>query len=196
YCCLRGKKKRNKRQSEYLNQAFRLAEEALASGEVPVGCVLVRDQRVIGSGRNAANECRNGTRHAEMVAFDQAIRWFDSQEVPTTFDLTSAFLYVTSEPCMMCAAAICQLKVGTLVFGCRNERFGGFGSVVHVQNVFGYQYPVQVYPDVCRDRAIALLQRFYEGENPNAPVANVKRKRKIQVCAEDRKYKKQTTDFG
>ncbi|KFD50157.1 hypothetical protein M513_08996 [Trichuris suis] len=182
--------------SEYLNQAFRLAEEALASGEVPVGCVLVRDQRVIGSGRNAANECRNGTRHAEMVAFDQAIRWFDSQEVPTTFDLTSAFLYVTSEPCMMCAAAICQLKVGTLVFGCRNERFGGFGSVVHVQNVFGYQYPVQVYPDVCRDRAIALLQRFYEGENPNAPVANVKRKRKIQVCAEDRKYKKQTTDFG
>uniref|UniRef100_A0A5S6R4S2 tRNA-specific adenosine deaminase 2 n=1 Tax=Trichuris muris TaxID=70415 RepID=A0A5S6R4S2_TRIMR len=165
--------------SEYLSEAFRLAEEALASGEVPVGCILVNGQRVIASGRNAANECKNGTRHAEIVAFDQAVRWFESQETSAAFDLTKAYLYVTSEPCMMCAAAICQLKVGTLVYGCRNERFGGFGSVVHVQNVFGYQYPIEVYADVCRDRAIALLQSFYEGENPNAPIGCVKRKRKL-----------------
>ena len=115
--------------------------------EIPVGCVLVRDGQVIAKGRNFTNEGKNvghsnvfglgklksqATLHAEFVAMGQLLpsrvpeKLFSIANQP---DLSDTTLYVTVEPCLMCAAALRQARVGKVIFGCANERFGGCGGV-------------------------------------------------------------------
>ncbi len=105
------------------------AEEALEAGEVPVGCVIVRGKEIIGRGRNRTNETKNGTRHAEFYAIDQVI-----QTYPDSYEeiLSQSTLYVTVEPCIMCAGALRHVGIKKVYFGCGNERFGGCGSILDV----------------------------------------------------------------
>jgi tRNA(Arg) A34 adenosine deaminase TadA len=101
------------------------AEEALHSDEVPVGCVFIKDGKAIARARNRTNEWRNATLHAELEAIDHLL----PENPPPLSDIT---LYVTVEPCVMCAAALRQIGIGRVVYGCGNERFGGCGSVIDV----------------------------------------------------------------
>ena len=198
----------------WMRAALDLANEALAAGEVPVGCVFVYDSKIVGCGRNCVNETRNAARHAEMVAIDDLRKRFfnnagDSTEDTlsacrerlgneplagncsslnncelsrTTVDdvFQSATLYVTCEPCIMCAAALRILHVPTVVYGCANERFGGCGSVM---NVAADSLPSLGPELICLHgpfavESIDLLKSFYKGENPNAPCP--KRKNVVQ----------------
>lgn len=166
----------NTEAQKYLDRAFQLAEEALVAGEVPVGCVLVHDDgcssSVIGEGRNEVNATKNATRHAEIVAIDRVLASnFDSSIFP------SCAIYVTVEPCILCADALLKLKIARVVFCCRNERFGGFGSVLDVRRGESEVEVIQEENAELRSRAIDLLQRFYMGENPNAPVPKTKTKK-------------------
>jgi tRNA(Arg) A34 adenosine deaminase TadA len=111
-----------------MQQAFEQGEEALAVAEVPVGCVFVADETVIAVGRNYVNEEKNATRHAEMVAMDRLVATHGV--VRASELLRRAELYVTCEPCIMCASALAQMGVPRIWFGCRNDRFGGCGTVL------------------------------------------------------------------
>ncbi len=149
----------------FMRLAIAQAEFAVAAGEVPVGCVFVRDEVVIGEGFNATNEECNATRHAELVAIDSILDNFGS-EIFETCDL-----YVTCEPCIMCAAALGRIAVRRVIFGCHNEKFGGCGSILSLHDGV---YPISA--GVLKEEAVSLFHRFYSRENTSAPEAKRKRK--------------------
>lgn len=109
------------------------AEEALLSDEVPVGCVFVKQGQAIARARNRTNEWRNATLHAELEAIDHLL---PNHPAP----LSSITLYVTVEPCVMCASALRQIGIGKVVYGCGNDRFGGCGSVIDVNASFVFPF--------------------------------------------------------
>ena len=124
-----------------MEKSFFYAEQALNAGEVPVGCIVVfNNLKVIGVGRNEVNEPKNATRHAEMVAIDDAIcnintECNNSVELCVSELMKQCILYVTVEPCVMCAAALRAVGVAKVFYGCKNERFGGCGSVLVANNL-------------------------------------------------------------
>lgn len=107
----------------YMREALRLAREAAAEGEVPVGCVVVKDGEIIGSGRNRREELQRTSSHAEMEAIAQA------NEALKSWRLDGCTLYVTLEPCPMCAGAILNARVGRVWFGAYDAERGCCGSV-------------------------------------------------------------------
>ncbi|CAL8092378.1 unnamed protein product [Orchesella dallaii] len=164
----------------HMDLAFKLAEEALSVGEVPVGCVLVFEQEVIGQGRNFVNESKNATRHAELVAIDEVTTSWAAekgQENKLEEVFSKCQLYVTVEPCIMCASALNQLRIPVIVYGAANERFGGCGSVLDVFSKGEESFRPKVVSGVRAEEAVELLKQFYKGENPNAPVLKQKRKK-------------------
>uniref|UniRef100_A0A4W6F9U3 CMP/dCMP-type deaminase domain-containing protein n=1 Tax=Lates calcarifer TaxID=8187 RepID=A0A4W6F9U3_LATCA len=119
---------------KWMANAFDMARDALENGEVPVGCLMVYNDEVVGKGRNEVNETKNATRHAEMVALDQLLDWCRHSNLDVRSVCEQTALYVTVEPCIMCAAALRLLNIPVVVYGCRNERFGGCGSVLEVSS--------------------------------------------------------------
>jgi tRNA-specific adenosine deaminase 2 len=161
---------------DYMEAAFELAREALSVGEVPVGCVFVDSttSKIIARGRNVVNETKNATRHAEMVCVDEVVSRFPNpREYSAKFGETT--VYVTCEPCVMCAQALVDLRVKKIVYGCANPRFGGCGSVLDVPGELN-ESGVEVVSGVRADEAVGLLKQFYDCENPNAPADKVKKK--------------------
>lgn len=156
----------------FMDKAFQHANEALAANEVPVGCLFVtaHNNEVVAIGTNTVNETRNATRHAEMNCIDVIVERcrVRGEDVATIFRDIS--VYVTVEPCVMCAAALYEvLHVKRVVYGCKNDRFGG-ASVFDVRPPDG----TVVRGGYRADEAMDLLKRFYSGVNPNAPVDKVK----------------------
>ncbi|KAH7718910.1 tRNA-specific adenosine deaminase 2 [Aphelenchoides avenae] len=152
----------------FLEESFQEAEKAYAANEVPVGCVLVYKGEVIGRGHNDVNRTKNPTRHAEMVAVEEAEEWCHRNSKNVSEVMFETTLYVTLEPCIMCAAAMYQLHIRRMVFGACNERFGGVQSVSNASK-YGVDYETEVAPEVAKQRSIELLRRFYARENPFAP---------------------------
>jgi len=170
----------------YIDLCFKLAEEALAIGEVPVGCVSVYNGVIKGqsvtkvvSGKNRVNETKNASRHAEIECIDQLVDFCKEQNLSIDDPLfwSNVFFYVTVEPCVMCASALRQLSVGKVLYGCNNERFGGCGSVFSVHDDDHLEHPpLNCMSGLDKERAISLLKNFYSGENPNAPQPKKKKK--------------------
>lgn len=152
----------------FLNAAFDLAKEALSVYEVPIGCIFVFKDQIIGGGRNRVNEAKNPRFHAEILGIDEVYLWAKANNYTSEEVFSQCHLYVTVEPCVMCASALEQLRVPVIFYGCENSRFGG---CVSVTNVFKLQNSFQ--PTIisqCRgEEAIELLKLFYQCENPNAP---------------------------
>lgn len=162
----------------FMQQALAQAALALRCAEVPVGCVFVRDGAVLARGMNDTNRSLCGTRHAEFVAIERILQ----THAPAVF--RSADLYVTVEPCIMCAAALRQLRVRTVYYGCRNERFGGCGGVlrVHDDGGGGDRGPaLECVGGIFRAEAIMLLRRFYVQENERAPQPIGKKTRELKT---------------
>ncbi|WVR08930.1 hypothetical protein IAU60_005989 [Kwoniella sp. DSM 27419] len=160
----------------WMREAINMAEEALCNDEVPVGCVFVKDGQAIARARNRTNEWRNATLHAELEAIDHLL---PNHPAP----LSSITLYVTVEPCVMCASALRQVGIGRVVYGCGNDRFGGCGSVLNINSSDrlnshpGYIAEGGHY----REEAIMLLRRFYMSQNPNAPKPKAKATRVLKT---------------
>ncbi|RKO89802.1 cytidine deaminase-like protein, partial [Blyttiomyces helicus] len=153
------------------------AEEAYTAGEVPVGCIFVRSSTIIGRGRNRTNETLNGTRHAELEAIDE-ILVAHAGEV----DWGEVDLYVTVEPCVMCASALRHIRIRKVYYGCGNERFGGCGSVFRVhQDDVGGDPPYEAESGYYREEAIMMLRRFYVRENDHAPEPKKKATRVLKT---------------
>ena len=116
----------------YMEEALTLAREAAAAGEVPVGCVIVRQGAIVGRGRNRREERQAVSSHAEMEAMAQA------NTVLGTWRLDDCELYVTLEPCPMCAGAILNARIPRVYYGARDETFGACGGVL---NLFMEDFP-------------------------------------------------------
>ena len=114
----------------WMQKAFQLAKDALNMGEVPIGCIFVYEDEIIATGRNEVNETKNATRHAELVAVDRVLCLCSERSWDCTRVFQNSVLYVTVEPCIMCAAALRNINIPIVVYGCQNERFGGCGSVL------------------------------------------------------------------
>lgn len=152
---------RELQERSYMQLALEEAEKGYKGGEVPVGVVFVRNGEVImGRGHNQTNATKNGTRHAELVVIDEILGQGHS---PTIFQ--DCEVYVTCEPCIMCAGALGLLQIKRVVFGCRNDRFGGCGSILNVHEAqhAPHRYPAQ--GGMMEKEAVALFKTFYAREN-------------------------------
>lgn len=135
--------------------ALRLAREALSEGEVPVGCVILdREGKRIGSGRNRRESRGDATAHAEMEAIREAC------ENRKDWRLNDCTLYVTLEPCPMCAGAIMNARIPTLVYGAKEKITGSCGSVL---DLFCENYPnsTRIYPGVLAEESEQLMKEFF-----------------------------------
>jgi tRNA(adenine34) deaminase len=139
-----------------MREAFRLAEQGRAAGEVPVGAVVVLDGRAIGRGFNSPISSQDPTAHAEMLALRQAAR------AAGNYRLTGSTLYVTLEPCPMCAGALVHARAGRLVFGARDLRFGGVRSKFRIADSELLNHQVEVVEGVLAVECTELLRRFFE----------------------------------
>ncbi|PIN17043.1 Cytosine deaminase FCY1 [Handroanthus impetiginosus] len=166
----------------YMKLALEQAKLALDSLEVPVGCVIIEDQRVISSGRNRTTETRNATRHAEMEAIDVLLEQWKKDGLPreeVALKFSKCTLYVTCEPCIMCAAALSIIGIKEVYYGCANDKFGGCGSILSLHtNSSGKlmmsggisrKEEFKCTGGIMASEAINLLRSFYEQGNPNAP---------------------------
>ena len=144
----------------WLREALKLADEAAAAGEIPVGCVIVRDGEIIGRGRNRREEDRSALAHAEILAIREACGALGD------WRLTDCGLYVTLEPCAMCAGAILNARLSYICFGAREARTGACGSVIDLfSEDFGYR--PKVYAGILKDECTERLQRFFAGLREN-----------------------------
>ncbi|CAG8592882.1 1827_t:CDS:2 [Paraglomus brasilianum] len=166
-------------EKRYMQHALALAEEAYENQEVPVGCVFVCGEEIIGSGRNRTNETFNGTRHAELEAIDAIL----SNDKYTKDVFRECVLYVTVEPCVMCAYALRQLGIKHVYYGCANERFGGNGSVfnIHQDPQLTLHPPYLSQQGYYREEAILMLRKFYLRENTCAPRPKKKQQRVLKT---------------
>lgn len=155
------------------------AKLALKEKEVAIGCVFYHTgfNKVLAKGRNSVNATKNATRHAELNCIDDVIRLYNDKvdefketELKLEDIWKSIIVFVTCEPCIMCARILRHLQVIKVIYGCSNERFGGCRSVINVatnetidEDILKFEYGVR------EDEAIDLLKTFYSGENLNAP---------------------------
>lgn len=141
-----------------MQQALALAREAAACGEVPVGAVLVIDGEVAGRGRNAPIASHDPTAHAEMLALREAAA------VARNYRLEDATLYVTLEPCVMCAGALVTARIRRLVFGARDLRFGGVRSKFRIADSDLLNHRVEIAEGVMGSECLELLQAFFRSK--------------------------------
>lgn len=138
----------------YMNMALDLAREAAAEGEVPVGAVVVRDGQVIGVGRNRRESCRNALAHAELEAINEACRTLGG------WQLVGCTLYVTLEPCPMCAGAIINSRIERVVQGAMNLKAGSCGSLVNLFEL-PYNHKPVVDSGLCAEECSGVLKDFF-----------------------------------
>jgi tRNA(adenine34) deaminase len=138
-----------------MRRALDLAREAEAAGEVPVGCVVVAGDNVVGEGRNSPIELLDPTAHAEMLALRQAAL------AAGNYRLEHATVYCTLEPCPMCAGAMVAARVRKLVFAARDLRFGGVRSKFQIADSPLLNHRLEIVEGVCGAEATALLQNFF-----------------------------------
>lgn len=141
----------------WMKEAVAEAEKARAQEEVPVGALLVRDGQIIGRGHNVTEQQRDPTGHAEMVAIRQAAVTAESRR------LLDATLYVTLEPCAMCAGAIVLARVPRLVFGAFDPKTGACGSLRNVVQDHRLNHRCELIGGVLEEECAVLLKRFFSG---------------------------------
>lgn len=139
----------------YMQEALALARQAQRSGEVPVGAVVVVDGAVVGRGRNAPVASNDPTAHAEMLALRQAAMALGN------YRLEQASVYVTLEPCPMCAGALVAARVKRLVFGARDLRFGGVRSKFRIADSELLNHRVEIVEGVLAVECVELLREFF-----------------------------------
>ena len=147
----------------FLRQALELADEAERAGEVPVGAVVVYNGAVVGRGSNAPITSVDPTAHAEIRALREAAQTLDN------YRLAGTTLYVTLEPCAMCAGALVAARVERLVFGARDLRFGAVRSKFRLADSDLLNHRVEIVEGVLADECLERLQRFFRAVRGREP---------------------------
>lgn len=140
---------------KFMHEALKLAYEAAKAGEIPVGAVIVKDGEIIAEGKNMRETKQNALSHAEIEAINSACRKLGS------WRLDECEIYVTLEPCPMCAGAIINSRIKTLIFGAYDQKSGSIDSVVNLCD-YPYNHKVEVYGGICEDECLKVLQDFFK----------------------------------
>ena len=134
-------------------QAIREAKRAMEEDEVPIGAVVVLNDKVIARGYNMTEKLKDPTAHAEMIALTSAFNFLGSKYLP------DATLYVTAEPCLMCAGALYWSKIARVVFGANDEKNGALSVVKQTSRIFHPK--TQITNNVCNNECVALMKNFF-----------------------------------
>ena len=140
---------------EYMKKALKQAEKAFSLGEVPIGCVIVHEDKIIARGYNRRVTDRSTLAHAEIRAIKRACRMIGD------WRLEECTMYVTLEPCPMCAGAIVQARIPRVVIGCMNPKAGCAGSVLNLLDEKGFNHQVQVTTGVLQEECSQLMKTFF-----------------------------------
>ena len=140
---------------KYMREALRKAKKAYALGEVPSGCVIVHEGKIIGRGYNRRNTDKNTLAHAEITAINKASKKIGD------WRLEECTLYVTLEPCQMCAGAIVQARIPQVVMGCMNPKAGCGGSILNLLEMPQFNHQVSVTRGVLEEECSSLLKTFF-----------------------------------
>ena len=138
-----------------MREALNLAHIAFREGEVPIGAVVVFQQRIVGKGYNQVEVLGDATAHAEMIAISAA-----SSTIGTKY-LRDCSIYVTLEPCMMCAGALVWSKIEKIVFGALDEKAGSAGSVFNIASNNKLNHQVEIIQGVLEDECSSLIKQFF-----------------------------------
>ena len=141
---------------KYMREAVRQAKKAYAHGEVPIGCVIVHDKKIIGRGYNRRNTDKSTLSHAELIAIRKA------GKVIGDWRLEECTLYVTLEPCQMCAGAIVQARIPRVVMACMNPKAGCAGSILNILDMPQFNHQVESVRGVMEDECAQMLRDFFK----------------------------------
>ena len=143
-------------EEKYMKEALKQAKKAYALGEVPIGCVIVHEGKIIGRGYNRRNTDKNTLAHAEITAINKA------SKVIGDWRLEECPLYVTLEPCQMCAGAIVQARIPEVVMGCMNPKAGCAGSILNILEMPQFNHQVKVTRGILEAECSQMLKTFFE----------------------------------
>ena len=143
-------------EEKYMKEALKQAKKAYALGEVPIGCVIVHEGRIIGRGYNRRNTDKNTLAHAEITAINKASKLIGD------WRLEECTLYVTLEPCQMCAGAIVQARIPEVVMGCMNPKAGCAGSILNILEMPQFNHQVKVTRGILEAECSQMLKTFFE----------------------------------
>ena len=140
---------------KYMKEALKQAKKAYALGEVPIGCVIVHEGKIIGRGYNRRNTDKNTLAHAEITAINKA------SKIIGDWRLEECTLYVTLEPCQMCAGAIVQARIPEVVMGCMNPKAGCAGSILNILEMPQFNHQVKVVRGILEESCSQMLKIFF-----------------------------------
>ena len=140
---------------DFMKYALSLAEQSAQEGEVPVGAIVVCDGKIVGEGRNRRETVKNALHHAEIEAINKACKKLSG------WRLLGCDMYVTLEPCCMCAGAIINSRIENVYFGAYDKKAGSFGSIVNLSE-FPYNHKVNVVGGICEKQCADILSEFFK----------------------------------
>lgn len=146
----------NKKDVKYMKQAIKLAKKAAINGDVPIGCVIVYQDKVIARGYNRRNADKTTLAHAEIMAIKKASR------ILGDWRLEECTMYVTLEPCQMCAGAIVQARIPEVVIGCMNPKAGCAGSIINLLDMPQFNHQVTTRRGVMEQECSDMLTEFFK----------------------------------
>jgi len=150
----------------FMSEALRFARKAFEREEVPVGAIVVRNGKIIARAFNQVEMLKDATAHAEMLAITQA------EAAVGDWRLNDCDLYVTKEPCAMCAGAIVHVRMRRVIFGCADPRSGAAGGTINLLQLPGLNHRCEITSGVLSDECAALLQSFFQARR-RAEVSDV-----------------------
>ncbi|MGB9720988.1 MAG: tRNA adenosine(34) deaminase TadA [bacterium] len=144
--------------SFFMSEALKEAVKAFDEDEVPIGAVAVYENHIIGRGHNRTEALQDPTAHAEILAITAAANTLNS------WRLSDVVIYATIEPCIMCAGALILARVKKIVFGARDEKFGGCGSIFDIVNEKKLNHRIEIVEGVSKDEALSLMKAFFKNK--------------------------------
>ncbi len=140
---------------KYMRQALRLAKKASDNGDVPIGCLIVYEGKVIARGYNRRNKDKQSLAHAELIAIKKA------SKIMGDWRLEECKMYITLEPCQMCAGAIVQARIPEVVIGCMNPKAGCAGSIINLLDMQEFNHQVKITRGVLENECSSMLTEFF-----------------------------------
>ena len=141
---------------KYMKEALKEAKKAAKAGEVPIGCVIVYEDKIIGRGYNKRNTKKTTLAHAELIAIQKA------SKVMGDWRLEDCVMYVTLEPCQMCSGAIVQARITEVVVGAMNPKAGCAGSILNILQMEEFNHQVELTTGVMKEECEAVLKDFFK----------------------------------
>lgn len=158
---------------KFMKEAIRQAKKAYKIGEVPIGCVIVHDGKIIGRGYNRRTIDKNTLAHAEIQAIRKACKKMDD------WRLEECTMYVTLEPCQMCSGAIVQSRMTRVVIGCMNPKAGCAGSILNLLQMEEFNHQVELEIGVLEEECSQMMKTFFK------ELRDAKKKKKLEETKED-----------